>query len=144
LTAAEAQRRLSQYGPNELRTGGRISPWAILSAQFKNILILILLLAVGVSVFLGHAVEALAIGVIVLFAVLLGFVQEYRAERALDALRQMAAPNATAIRDGCEVSVPAQTLVPGDLIVLQTGDKIPADGRLTSSINLQVEESGYR
>ena len=79
---------------------------------------------------------------IVVFAVLLGFVQEYRAERAIDALRQMAAPNATVIRDGRELSVPApDRLVPGDLIVLQTGDKIPADGRLTSSINLQVEES---
>ena len=107
----------------------------------KNMLILILLLAIGLSIFLGHAVEAIAIAVIVVFAVLLGFVQEYRAERAIDALRQMAAPNATVIRDGRELSVPAHTLVPGDLIVLQTGDKIPADGRLTSSINLQVEES---
>ena len=141
LTESEAQRRLSQYGPNELQASGRISPWAILAAQFKNILILILLLAVGLSVFLGHTVEAIAIAAIVVFAVLLGFVQEYRAERAIEALRQMAAPDATVIRDGRELSVPARTLVPGDLIVLQTGDKIPADGRLTSSINLQVEES---
>jgi Ca2+-transporting ATPase len=141
LTAGEAQRRLSQYGPNELQADGRISPWAILSAQFKNVLIVILLLAVGFSAFLGHTVEAIAIGVIVGFAVLLGFVQEYRAERAIDALRQMAAPNATVIRDGREMSVPARMLVPGDLMVLQTGDKVPADGRLTSSINLQVEEA---
>ena len=141
LTAGEAQCRLSQYGPNALQASDRLSLWAILAAQLKNMLILILLLAVGLSVFLGHAVEALAIAVIVAVAVLLGFVQEYRAERAMDALRQMAAPNATVIRDGRELSVPAHMLVPGDLIVLQTGDKIPADGRLTTSINLQVDES---
>lgn len=141
LTEAEAQHRLQQYGPNEFQASARISPWVILLEQCKNILILILLLAVGLSAFLGHAVEAIAIAVIVLFAVLLGFIQEYRAERAIEALRQMAAPNATVIRDGREVSVPARHLVPGDVILLQTGDKIPADSRLTRSINLQVEES---
>ena len=141
LTEAEAQHRLQQYGPNELQASARISPWVILLEQCKNILILILLLAVGLSALLGHAVEAIAIAVIVLFAVLLGFIQEYRAERAIEALRQMAAPNATVIRDGREVTVPARHLVPGDVILLQTGDKIPADGRLTRSINLQVEES---
>ena len=78
---------------------------------------------------------------IVLFAVLLGFIQEYRAERAIEALRQMAAPGATVRRDGREMSVPARHLVPGDVILLQTGDNRPADGRLISSINLQVEES---
>ena len=141
LTEAEAQHRLHQYGPNELQTSGRISPWAILFEQCKNMLVLILLIAVGLSALLGHTVEAIAIAVIVLFAVLLGFIQEYRAERAIEALRQMAAPGATVRRDGREMSVPARHLVPGDVILLQTGDKIPADGRLISSINLQVEES---
>jgi Ca2+-transporting ATPase len=141
LTEAEAQHRLHQYGPNELQTSGLVSPWAILFEQCKNMLVLILLIAVGLSALLGHTVEAIAIAVIVLFAVLLGFIQEYRAERAIEALRQMAAPSATVIRDGREMSVPARHLVPGDVILLQTGDKIPADGRLISSINLQVEES---
>jgi Ca2+-transporting ATPase len=141
LTEAEAQRRLQQYGANELQGNGRLSPWTILLEQCKNILILILLLAVGLSASLGHTVEALAIAVIVLFAVLLGFIQEYRAERAIEALRQMAAPSAMVIRGGRETSIPARHLVPGDVILLQTGDKIPADGRLTRSINLQVEEA---
>ena len=102
LTAAEAARRLDEFGPNELQAAGRISPWAILLEQFKNVLIIILLFATALSAFLGHGVEAIAITVIVLFAVVLGFVQEYRAERAIEALREMAAPTATVIRDGRE------------------------------------------
>lgn len=93
------------------------------------------------SAFLGHGLEAAAITLIVLFAVLLGFVQEYRAERAIEALREMAAPTATVVRDGNESEIPARDLVPGDLIVLTTGDKVPADARLFQAINLMVEEA---
>ena len=82
------------------------------------------------SAFLGHGLEATAITVIVLFAVLLGFVQEYRAERAIEALREMVAPTATVVRDGREIEIPARDLVPGDLVLLTTGDKIAADVRL--------------
>ena len=85
LTNAEAARRLTEHGPNELQAAHRISPWMILFEQFKNVLIVILLVATVLSVFLGHGIEAIAIAVIVLFAVLLGFVQEYRAERAIEA-----------------------------------------------------------
>lgn len=141
LNNAEVARRLSEYGPNELQASARISPWALLFAQFKNVLIVILLTATALSAFLGHGVEAIAIAVIVLFAVLLGFVQEYRAERAIEALRQMAAPTATVLRGGNEVEIPARSLVPGDIIFLQTGDRIPADGRLIQAINLQVDEA---
>jgi Ca2+-transporting ATPase len=141
LAGSEAARRLAEHGPNELHAGRRISPWALLLEQFKNILILILLLAVGLSALLGHGVEAIAIAVIVLFAVVLGFVQEYRAERAIEALRQMAAPTASVLRDGEEREVPARDLVPGDVILLHAGDKIPADARLIEAINLQVEEA---
>ncbi len=141
LSDVETARRLLEHGPNELRAADRVSPWAILFEQFKNILVIILLIAVGLSAFLGHGVEAIAIGVIVLFAVLLGFVQEYRAERAIEALRQMAAPTATALRDGEEVELPARDLVPGDIILLRAGDKVPADGRLIEAINLQIEEA---
>ena len=105
LSQAEAARRLAEYGPNELQAAHRISPWALLLEQFKNVLIMILLVAVGLSVFLGDGVEAMVIAVIVLFAVLLGFVQEYRAERAIEALRQMAAPTATVLRDGEEQEI---------------------------------------
>ena len=141
LSSAEAAKRLAEYGPNEIQAARRISAWEILLEQFKNILILILLAATAISLVLGHGVESIVIAVIVLFAVLLGFVQEYRAERAIEALREMAAPTAAVLRDGVEVRVPARELVPGDVALLRTGDRIPADGRLLEAINLQVEEA---
>lgn len=141
LTGSEAARRLIEFGPNELQGVRRVSPWTILFEQFKNVLIIILLVATVLSAFLGHGLEAIAITIIVLFAVLLGFVQEYRAERAIEALRQMAAPTATALRDGQEVEIPARDLVPGDVVLLRAGDKIPADARVIESINLQIEEA---
>ncbi|MGB5266508.1 MAG: cation-translocating P-type ATPase, partial [Polyangiales bacterium] len=124
-----------------LQAAGRVSPWAILFQQFKNVLIIILLIATGISAFLGQGVETIAIAVIVLFAVVLGFVQEYRAERAIEALRKMAAPTVTAIRNGEEVEIAARELVPGDLVLLHAGDKVAADARLLESINLKVDEA---
>ncbi|MHB9068745.1 MAG: cation-translocating P-type ATPase [Sedimentisphaerales bacterium] len=141
LSVNEAAERLEKYGPNELQAAHRISPWTLLLEQFKNVLIIILLVAVVLSAFLGHGVEAIAIAVIILFAVLLGFVQEYRAERAIEALRKMAAPMACAIRNGHEVDIPSRELVPGDVILLRAGDRIPADARLFEAINLQIEEA---
>jgi P-type Ca2+ transporter type 2C len=141
LSRTEAADRLLKYGPNELQAAHRVSPWEILLEQFKNVLILILLGATVISLFLGHGVESIVIAVIVLFAVVLGFVQEYRAERAIEALRQMAAPTATVLRDRVEVKLPAKELVPGDVIVLHTGDRVPADARLLEAINLQAEEA---
>jgi Ca2+-transporting ATPase len=141
LTSAEATQRLAEYGPNELRAAGRVSPWAVLLGQFKNALIVILLVATVISAVLGHGVEAIAIAVIVLLAVLLGFVQEYRAERAIEALRRMAALTATVLRDGEEGEIPARDLVPGDVILLRAGDVVPADARLVEAINLQIEEA---
>ncbi len=141
LTQGEAKRRLADQGPNELPAGQRISAWSILVEQFKNVLIVILLVAVALSAALDHGLEAVAIGVIVLFAVLLGFVQEYRAERAIEALRQMAAPLATVVRDGEEQTVPAREVVPGEIILLRAGDRVPADARLLESVNLQMEEA---
>ncbi len=141
LAAPEAARRLAEYGPNELEARTTVSAWQTLAAQFKNVLILILLSATILSGFLGHALEATVITIIVLFAVLLGFVQEHRASRALEALRQMAAPNARVVRDDEEVVVPARELVPGDVVIIRTGDRVPADSRLLQSINLTVDEA---
>ncbi|MBZ5689640.1 MAG: cation-translocating P-type ATPase [Acidobacteriia bacterium] len=141
LDKAEAQRRLAEHGPNELRTAQPISAWHILAEQFKNILIIILLMATGLSAFLGHGVEAVVITVIVLFAVVLGFVQEFRAERAIEALRQMAAPTAIVLRNGDEEKVPARELVMGDILLLHAGDKVAADARLIEAVNLQIEEA---
>jgi len=141
LSGADAALRLSEYGANEIQAAKRISAWEILLEQFKNVLILILLVATGISLFLGHGVESIVIAIIVLFAVGLGFIQEYRAERAIEALRQMAAPTATVLRDGREVKIPSRDLVPGDVIILHTGDRVPADARLLESVNMQIEEA---
>ncbi|HEX5800335.1 MAG TPA: HAD-IC family P-type ATPase, partial [Gaiellaceae bacterium] len=141
LGGEEAARRLAEHGPNEIQAARRVPPWRLLLDQFKNVLILILLVAVALSAALGHATEAVVVTVIVLFAVVLGFVQEYRAERAIEALRELAAPTATVVRDGEEVELPARDLVPGDLVLVQAGDKVPADARVTESVNLQVEEA---
>ncbi len=141
LADVEVERRLTLYGPNELEAPHRVSPWAVLAGQFKDVLIIILLIATAISAFLGQGIEAIAIAVIVLFAVVLGFVQEYRAERAIEALRRMAAPTVAVIRGGQEIEIPARQLVPGDLILLHAGDKVAADARLIESINLQVDEA---
>jgi len=141
LAAEEAARRLTEQGPNELLAVKPITPWAIFLAQLNNVMIIILLLAAAASAGLGHGLESAAIVVIVLFAVCLGFFQEYRAERALEALRRMAAPQARVLRDGEESLLPARELVTGDLVLLQVGDQVPADLRLLETVNLQCEEA---
>jgi Ca2+-transporting ATPase len=141
LTTAEARRRLDEHGPNELEVQKTASAWETFLDQFKNVLILILLSATIVSGFLGHTLEAVVITIIVLFAVMLGFIQEHRAGRALEALRKMAAPTARVVRDGEEVVVAARELVPGDVTVIRTGDRVPADARVLESINLAIDEA---
>jgi Ca2+-transporting ATPase len=141
LSADEAARRYADSGPNELPGALAVSPWAILGGQFQNLLILILLVAVVLSALLGEVIEAIVIAVIVLFAILLGFVQEYRAERAMEALRRMAAPTARVVRDGRELRIPSRELVQGDLVRLAAGDRVPADLRLTEAVNLRVNEA---
>jgi Ca2+-transporting ATPase len=141
LTAQEAARRLAESGPNELQAARGMPWWKLLLEQVRNVLILILLVAVALSAALGHATEAIVITIIVVFAVVLGFVQEYRAERAIEALREMATPTATVLRDGGPVDVPTRDLVPGDVMLLEAGDRAPADGRVFQAVSLQVEEA---
>ena len=141
LSGIEAARRLAEQGANELSREHQVSAWTVFFEQFKNIFIVILLVAVVLSAWLGQVVEAAAIAVIVGFAAALGFYQEYRAERALEALRNLAAPTAAVVRDGQEQTAPARGIVPGDIIHLRTGDKIPADGRLLESVNLKIDEA---
>ncbi|MGE3178019.1 MAG: cation-translocating P-type ATPase [Vicinamibacterales bacterium] len=141
LSAEEAAHRLQAHGPNELQAVARSSPWHTLAAQFKNVLVVILLVATLLSGLLGHGLEAAVIAVIVLFAVLLGFIQEYRAERALEALRQMAAPVGHVLRGGVEMTIPARELVPGDVIQLRAGDRVPADARVNVAVNLSIDEA---
>jgi len=146
LTREEAERRLAQFGPNELAEKRKTPPWVLFLGQFKNFLIIILLVAAVVSGVLaltgeGDIWDPILIVIIVLFAAGLGFVQEYRSEKALEALKQMTASTATVIRDGEEEDIPARDLVPGDIILLQTGDRIPADSRLTEAVNLKIDEA---
>ena len=141
LNATEAARRLQQYGPNFLpRPPGR-SPVLRFLLQFHNVLIYVLLLAGAVTALLGHwADTGVIVGVVVVNA-LIGFLQEGKAEKALDAIRKLLSQNASVVRDGRRQQVPAEELVPGDVVLLQAGDKVPADLRLLRSRNLQIEEA---
>lgn len=140
LTTPEAHRRLAELGLNELDKQPVRSPLLIFGAQFANTMIVVLLTAAAVTVVIGDVKDAIVIGVIVVLNAAIGFVQEYRAEQALATLRSMAAPNARVVRDGVETSVPAVELVPGDVIVLEAGDLVPADARLVECPNLRVNE----
>jgi P-type Ca2+ transporter type 2C len=141
LTEAVAAARLAAGGPNELREAPRPGFWSHLWDQFKDFLVMMLLVASIVSLLLGDYAEAAAIMAIVILNAVLGVVQESRAEEALAALRKMTAPEAQVIRDGHQHTVPARDLAPGDLVLLETGNYVPADLRLTEAVNLQVEEA---
>jgi len=141
LTSEEVERRSSLYGPNELRAEDKTPPWRRFVAQFNDFMIWVLFAAVAISAFEGQVPEAIAITAILLLNGVLGFVQEYRAEQALKALEQMSAPAATVVRDGVETDIPATELVPGDVILLESGDRVPADARLVRAAALRVEEA---
>src|SRR5512136_807356 len=141
LTSEEARARLDRYGPNELQEKPRPGFLKLLLDQFNNFLVIILIVAAVLSLLLGEVVDALAIIAIITLNAVLGVVQESKAEQALAALKKMAAPNAQAIRDGQQVTVPARELVPGDIVLLEAGNYVPADLRLVESINLKVEEA---
>ncbi len=141
LTTEEAKNRISTYGPNELKKQKSKSPIRLFVEQFTNILMIILLIATGLSLAVGETVDALIILAIVTASAALGFTQEYRSEKAVEALKKMAAPTAIVIRDGKENKIPANQLVPGDIILLYTGDKVPADARLLEAHNLKVDEA---
>jgi Ca2+-transporting ATPase len=141
LSVEEAERRLAQFGPNELAEKKKISPFMLWLGQFKDLLIIILLVAVVLSAVLGEVTDAIVIFVIVLFATTLGFIQEYRAERAMEALKRMAAPTSSVVRDGQETEIAARDIVPGDIVALRTGDRVPADCRLIEAVNLKSEEA---
>ena len=141
LAPQDVARRLEEHGPNELMHEEKASPWMLFFNQFKNILVVILIVATVLSAFVGEYVDAIIIGVIILFCAVLGFVQEYRAEKALDALKNMLTPMITVLRGGKEEEVPSRDLVPGDIMVLEAGDKIPADARVIENHSLQCDEA---
>jgi Ca2+-transporting ATPase len=140
LTKNQVQERLERYGYNELRKEKKISPLLIFINQFKNTLIIILLIATGLSFLIGEVLDALIIAAIVILSTLLGFIQEYRAERALEDLKKMLSHTITVLREGKEEDVLSKELVPGDILLLEAGDKIPADARIIEEQSLQCNE----
>ena len=161
LAPDEAASRLLKFGPNEISEVEGKSLLSLFLDQFKDFLIIILLLAAIISFVIGgiellffrdptvplgladleSIIDTFAILAIVLAAAVLGFIQEFRAEKAIEALKQMAAPSSSVIRDGKEVEIPARELVPGDVVILREGDKIPADIRLTEGFNVKSNEA---
>jgi len=141
LSEQEAARRLETYGPNVLPQGPRGGVLERLVRQFDNLLIYILLAAGVFSAAIGHGIDALVIFAVVLVNAVIGFVQEGRAERALDAIRAMVEAHASVIREGRRATIAADKVVPGDIVLLEAGDRVPADLRLTRVRNLQVDEA---
>jgi P-type Ca2+ transporter type 2C len=148
LTEEDARARLARYGPNELASEKPIPAWRRFLSQFQDVLVILLLIATGISAALwvierdaALPYEAIAIFAVVLLNAAMGYVQESRAEAAVAALRAMSAADASAIRDGERRSVPASEIVPGDIILIEEGDTIPADGRLIESAALQTAEA---
>ena len=141
LTSAEAAQRLQTYGPNALAEAPQTTFWQMLWDQFNNFVVILLIIAAIISALLGDMLEAAAIMAIVILNAALGVIQERRAEKALAALRKLAAPEAHVIRDGSRKTIPASELVPGDLVLLEAGNFVPADIRLLEAINLRIDES---
>ena len=141
LTQQEAQERLHRLGGNELTERPRPGFLALLWDQFNNYLVIILIIAAVISLALGEWVDSIAIMCIVVLNAVVGVIQESKAEQALAALRKMAAPTAQVVRDGHQLAVPGRELVPGDVVLLEAGNYVPADLRLVSSANLKVEEA---
>jgi Ca2+-transporting ATPase len=141
LNEKEVKERLERFGTNELARAAKAPLWSLFLNQFSDFMVLVLLAATFISGLLGEYADAVTIMIIVVVNAILGFVQEYRAERSIEALKKLTAPEARVIRSGQERKVPASELVPGDLVLLEEGDRVPADLRLLQTANLEIEES---
>jgi len=141
LTSFEATRRLDRYGPNELIETKRTSLLMMFLNQFRDFMILVLIAAALIAGFIGEPSDTIAIVIIVILNAIIGFVQEYRAQKAMEALRKMAGSTATVLREGMPTTVSADEIVPGDIVILETGNIVPADLRLTEAVNLKIDEA---
>ena len=141
LSTEEASARLERYGHNEVEAEEGISPLWILLEQYRSVLIWLLIVAAAVMAFVGHTLDAGVILGIVVFITLFGFVQDYRAEQSIEALKAMSSPHAMTLRDGERMEIEARNVVPGDVVFVEAGDVVPADGRIVESSNLQINES---
>ncbi len=141
LSISDAEEKLLQYGPNELQEGKKKGVAGMLFDQFKDVMILILLAAAIISGIIGDLTDTIVILVIVVLNAVIGFFQEYRAEKAMQALKQMAITQTRVLRDGRPNWLPATALVPGDVVILEAGNAVPADIRIVESVNLKIEEA---
>jgi Ca2+-transporting ATPase len=141
LTDEEAAEHLQSFGPNQLQERALRSPWAVLASQFTEVMVIVLLIAAIISFAIGEATDAVMVLIIVVLNAILGFTQEYRAERAMAALKRLAVPAVKVRRAGQIKELPATQLVPGDVILLEAGARVPADARVLESANLRIEES---
>ena len=141
LSGSEAQERLTKYGPNVVREVKSTPAWKIFLRQFTGLLVLVLVGAAIVAVALGEYIDSIAIGLVVVVNGLFGFAQEWQAETSLAALKKMLVRKARVLRDGILQEIDSTEIVPGDLIVLDSGDQVPADARLVSALELRVDES---
>lgn len=141
LSTREIPLKKKLFGDNQLQQSKGISVISIFVSQFKDFMILVLLGAAFISAFLGEVADAIAIAAIVILNGILGFIQEYRTEKSLQALHQLAAPTAKVVRDGKVLTIPARDIVPGDIALLESGDRVPADGSLLIADNLKIDES---
>jgi Ca2+-transporting ATPase len=141
LGSDDAARRLSEYGPNQLESPSKPSPLKIFLGKFKDYMVIVLIFAALISYIAGESTNSLVIIGIVILVAIIGFFQEYKAERAMEALREMVAPEADVMRDGKMSTIPASDLVPGDMIFLEAGDKVPADARIVDETALEIIEA---
>ncbi|HHW31174.1 MAG TPA: calcium-translocating P-type ATPase, SERCA-type [Clostridiaceae bacterium] len=141
ISEKEAKRRINEYGPNIIIGKRNISAFKILLDQFSDFMVIVLLVSTAISAFMGEMTEAFTIIAIVIINAIMGFIQEYRTEKTLEALKELTAPTAKVIRDNKHLTIPAEEIVPGDLILLEAGDRVPADSVLLEAVNLQVDES---
>ena len=141
ISEIEARRRLQATGYNELKEKKRITPLTLFLNQFKSFLILILVVAAAISYLIENIIDAVLIGVIIIINALFGFIQEFKAEKTLESLKRLSAPKAKVIRDGEERLIDSREIVPGDILVINEGDKIPADARIIEIANLKVDEA---
>jgi Ca2+-transporting ATPase len=141
LTGDEVRYRLEAFGFNELKERNKATALQILVGQFKDIFIVMLLIATAISFTIGETFDAMTIAIIVVLNSVVGFTQEYRSERAMEAMRKLTAPRARVLREGDEVIVPAREVVPGDIVLLEAGDRIPADGQLLEVVDLRTDEA---
>jgi Ca2+-transporting ATPase len=141
LTSIEAETRLKEQGPNSLKESKKISPWMIFLNQFRDFMIVVLLAAAIISGIIGEATDTIIIISIIVLNALIGFIQEFRAEKALEALKKMASTHALVQRDGKPVNIPSEEIVTGDLVFLESGNVVPADIRLTDTSSLLINES---